>query len=165
MDAEPAWFEEVELDREVEIGRHTPTRDEIVEFAQRWDPQPFHVDEEAADLQEHGLGAAIQLPAQILQDELLAAEEEESRDVLPLPAGGNVEEGVEHARHLGLSPRGHGGHAAAHSLGQGVEHLLALTKKKTVNGWMRNDRLIEPHAPRESRLASCLRRRPSLRGC
>lgn len=31
-----------------EIGRFTFTRDEIVRFARAYDPQPFHVDEEAA---------------------------------------------------------------------------------------------------------------------
>lgn len=31
-----------------ELGSHTVTGEEIVEFASRWDPQPFHVDEEAA---------------------------------------------------------------------------------------------------------------------
>ncbi len=48
MDTDIAYFEDVELDRELEIGRHTPSRDEIVAFARQWDPQPFHVDEEAA---------------------------------------------------------------------------------------------------------------------
>lgn len=31
-----------------EFGRHTFTREEIVAFARQYDPQPFHVDEEAA---------------------------------------------------------------------------------------------------------------------
>ncbi len=30
------------------LGRRTVTRDEIVAFAQAWDPQPFHLDEAAA---------------------------------------------------------------------------------------------------------------------
>jgi acyl dehydratase len=30
------------------LGRHTVSRDEIVAFARAWDPQPFHLDEEAA---------------------------------------------------------------------------------------------------------------------
>ena len=32
----------------VEIGRHTFTEQEIVEFARQFDPQPFHTDPEAA---------------------------------------------------------------------------------------------------------------------
>lgn len=31
-----------------EYGSHTVTREEIIAFARAWDPQPFHVDEEAA---------------------------------------------------------------------------------------------------------------------
>lgn len=31
-----------------ELGSRRVTRDEIVEFARRWDPQPFHVDDAAA---------------------------------------------------------------------------------------------------------------------
>jgi acyl dehydratase len=30
------------------LGRRTLTRDEIVGFAREWDPQPFHLDEQAA---------------------------------------------------------------------------------------------------------------------
>ena len=42
------YFEDIELGVEHEVGRHTPSRDEIIRFARQWDPQPFHVDEEAA---------------------------------------------------------------------------------------------------------------------
>lgn len=42
-----SYFEDIVLDRRVEIGRHTPSRDEIVDFARQWDPQPFHLDEAA----------------------------------------------------------------------------------------------------------------------
>ena len=31
-----------------EIGSHTFTRDEIIRFARKFDPQPFHIDEEKA---------------------------------------------------------------------------------------------------------------------
>ena len=31
-----------------EFGAHTVTREEIVDFARRYDPQPFHLDEDAA---------------------------------------------------------------------------------------------------------------------
>lgn len=42
------YYEDVAPGVEVEIGRHTPSKEEIVDFARRWDPQPFHLDEEAA---------------------------------------------------------------------------------------------------------------------
>jgi acyl dehydratase len=48
MDHDFAYFEDVEIGPEFEIGRHTPSRDEIITFARQWDPQPFHVDEDAA---------------------------------------------------------------------------------------------------------------------
>ena len=41
-------FEDMEVGASYEIGQHTFTREEIVEFAQKFDPQPFHVDEAAA---------------------------------------------------------------------------------------------------------------------
>lgn len=41
-------FEDMEVGTSVEIGTHTFTREEIVEFAQKFDPQPFHLDEGAA---------------------------------------------------------------------------------------------------------------------
>jgi len=47
VDKEAAYFEDVVPGQEVEIGRHTPSREEIIRFATEWDPQPFHLDEEA----------------------------------------------------------------------------------------------------------------------
>jgi len=41
------YFEDVELGVEIELGRHVPSKEEIVSFATQWDPQPFHIDEEA----------------------------------------------------------------------------------------------------------------------
>ena len=32
-DVDAHYYEDIELAREIEIGRHTPTRDEIVDFA------------------------------------------------------------------------------------------------------------------------------------
>jgi len=42
------YFEDFEPGQVVELGSHAVTEQEIVEFARRWDPQPFHVDPEAA---------------------------------------------------------------------------------------------------------------------
>ena len=36
------------------LGRHTLGRDEIVEFARAWDPQPFHLDADAAAASIYG---------------------------------------------------------------------------------------------------------------
>jgi acyl dehydratase len=42
------FFEDFEVGRVWEIAGPTLTKESIVEFASRYDPQPFHVDEEAA---------------------------------------------------------------------------------------------------------------------
>lgn len=42
------YFEDIEVGARVEVGRHVVSREEIVRFAEQWDPQPFHIDEEAA---------------------------------------------------------------------------------------------------------------------
>ncbi|HWH06488.1 MAG TPA: MaoC family dehydratase [Gaiellaceae bacterium] len=41
-------FEDFEPGEVLELGHHTVTEAEIVAFAEQWDPQPFHVDPEAA---------------------------------------------------------------------------------------------------------------------
>jgi len=47
-------FEDVEIGDRANIGTHTFTRDEIIAFAGRWDPQPFHLDDEAAEASQFG---------------------------------------------------------------------------------------------------------------
>jgi acyl dehydratase len=42
------YFEDFEPGQVFELGSHDVTEAEIVEFAERWDPQPFHTDAEAA---------------------------------------------------------------------------------------------------------------------
>jgi len=42
------YYEDFEVGHVREIGSYTVSKDEIVEFARRFDPQPFHVDEVAA---------------------------------------------------------------------------------------------------------------------
>jgi acyl dehydratase len=42
------YFEDFEIGSVVELGTAEVTEEEIVEFARRYDPQPFHVDREAA---------------------------------------------------------------------------------------------------------------------
>lgn len=41
-------FEDVEVGQVHRFGRYEVTRDEIIEYARQFDPQPFHLDEEAA---------------------------------------------------------------------------------------------------------------------
>jgi acyl dehydratase len=42
------YFEDFEVGKTRQAGSRTVTREEILEFARKFDPQPFHVDEEAA---------------------------------------------------------------------------------------------------------------------
>lgn len=42
------YFEDFAPGQVIELGSHTITRDEILAFARQFDPQPFHLDEEAA---------------------------------------------------------------------------------------------------------------------
>ncbi len=42
------YFEDFHLGQETTVGNYLVTTDEIIEFAKKWDPQPFHTDEEAA---------------------------------------------------------------------------------------------------------------------
>lgn len=44
----PAWLEDFHEGTVREFGRHVVTREEIVDFAGKYDPQPFHLDEAAA---------------------------------------------------------------------------------------------------------------------
>ena len=42
------YFEDIEPGERHSIGSYTITKEEITEFAQKYDPQPFHLDEDAA---------------------------------------------------------------------------------------------------------------------
>ncbi|MDS0477737.1 MaoC family dehydratase [Natrinema sp. 1APR25-10V2] len=42
------YYEDIEVGTTEEFGEYHVTKSEIVEFAERYDPQPFHTDEEAA---------------------------------------------------------------------------------------------------------------------
>jgi acyl dehydratase len=48
------YFEDFEVGRVIDVGTCTFTEDEIREFATRFDPQPFHVDKEAASASIYG---------------------------------------------------------------------------------------------------------------
>lgn len=42
------FYEDLKVGEVEEFGSYTVTRDEVVEFASKYDPQPFHLDEELA---------------------------------------------------------------------------------------------------------------------
>ena len=43
------YFEDLETDKTIELGSHTFTRAETIDFAAKYDPQPFHLDDAAAE--------------------------------------------------------------------------------------------------------------------
>lgn len=48
------YLEDFQPGQTIELGSRSVDRDEIVEFAKKYDPQPFHVDEEAARRSMYG---------------------------------------------------------------------------------------------------------------
>lgn len=48
MDADKLYYEDIEVGKPKRFGTYSVTRDEIIEMAERWDPQPFHLDDEVA---------------------------------------------------------------------------------------------------------------------
>jgi acyl dehydratase len=52
------YFEDVEIGRETEFGTYQVTREEVLEFARKYDPQPFHLSDEAAAKTHFGRLAA-----------------------------------------------------------------------------------------------------------
>lgn len=44
----PIWFEDIEVGRKTEHGSYAFTRERIVAFARKYDPQGFHLDDGAA---------------------------------------------------------------------------------------------------------------------
>ena len=42
------YLDDLEAGQVFDLGQHRVSRDEIVDFARQWDPQPFHVDDAAA---------------------------------------------------------------------------------------------------------------------
>jgi acyl dehydratase len=48
------FFEDIAVGEKSEVGRHTFTAENIKSFASRYDPQPFHLDEAAAEQSHFG---------------------------------------------------------------------------------------------------------------
>jgi acyl dehydratase len=52
------YFEDLELDKERYFGSYEVTREEVIDFARKYDPQPFHLSDEAAAKTHFGRLAA-----------------------------------------------------------------------------------------------------------
>jgi len=57
------YFEDLEVGETTRFGRYEVTREEIIEYARQFDPQPFHLDEEAARRAEERLLDLLLPPA------------------------------------------------------------------------------------------------------
>jgi acyl dehydratase len=53
-----AWFEDLKAGTKTKLGQETFTRESIIDFARKYDPQPFHLDDEAASRSLFGALAA-----------------------------------------------------------------------------------------------------------
>ncbi len=42
------YFEDIEIGHKQSFGRYAVTREEVMDFARKYDPQPFHLDDDAA---------------------------------------------------------------------------------------------------------------------
>ena len=52
------YFEDLEVGAETDFGMYEVTREEVLEFAEKYDPQPFHLSDEAAAKTHFGRIAA-----------------------------------------------------------------------------------------------------------
>lgn len=52
------YWEDLEVGTETEFGHYEVTREEVLEFAHKYDPQPFHIDDAAAARTHFGRIAA-----------------------------------------------------------------------------------------------------------
>ena len=59
------YFEDIELNVERELGEYHVRKEEVVAFASEWDPQPFHINEQAAAESIYGglTGSSIHMMA------------------------------------------------------------------------------------------------------
>jgi acyl dehydratase len=58
MRAAMRYFEDLEVGAESDFGSYQVTREEVLEFARKYDPQPFHLSDEAAAKTHFGRIAA-----------------------------------------------------------------------------------------------------------
>ena len=48
------YFEDVKVGETMTVGDYKLTKKEIISFATQWDPQPYHIDKEAAKFSIYG---------------------------------------------------------------------------------------------------------------
>ena len=48
LQGKPFYYDDYVVGHEHPCASYTVERDEVIEFAQKWDPQPWHIDEDQA---------------------------------------------------------------------------------------------------------------------
>jgi len=48
------YYEDIELNERRMAGEYIVRKEEVIEYARKWDPQPFHIDEEKARASQFG---------------------------------------------------------------------------------------------------------------
>lgn len=68
-----AYFEDLTVGEKASFGRYEVTRQEVLDFAQKYDPQPFHLSDEAAAKTHFGRLAASGWHTAAMQMNMLVA--------------------------------------------------------------------------------------------
>jgi acyl dehydratase len=76
------FFEDIAAGDRIELGRHTFTAEGIKSFAQRYDPQPFHLDEAAAARSHFGALVASGWQTAAIWMRLMVEHERREADVM-----------------------------------------------------------------------------------
>lgn len=79
----PLYLQDLPVGWSASSGPYLLTREEMVEFARRWDPRPFHIDEEAAGRSHFGGLVACGVHLMAIRSRLV----HERRDPIALVAG------------------------------------------------------------------------------
>ena len=95
----PLYWEDVEIGRRRELGTYTFSEEEIIRFARKYDPQPFHIDPEAAERSIFGGIIASGWHTAAIWMKLSIAERARSAGTSPLMRAG-VSPGYEDMRWL-----------------------------------------------------------------
>jgi len=74
------YFEDIVVGERTAVGRHTFTVDDIKAFATRFDPQPFHIDEAAAQRSHFGRLVASGWHSTVVWMRLMVAERRRQAD-------------------------------------------------------------------------------------
>jgi len=97
----PQYWEEIEIGARRELGRHTFTEDEIIRFANKYDPQIFHIDPESAKQSVFGgLIASGWHAVAIWMKLAISGREQEKEDGRAGPLRAGVSPGFEDLRWL-----------------------------------------------------------------